>query len=103
MRLVDPPEPVAVRFERLGRLRQSLFDRRTALPFIERKGGNVDKRRNVGMIAGLRDDGSPITMAHQNHWPAHGVNGGLGVFLVFGVRGLGGLRYRHLVTIVLED
>jgi len=38
MRLVNPPKPVAVRFESLGRLRQGLFDRRTALTFIESKG-----------------------------------------------------------------
>src|ERR1700722_790536 len=40
MRLVYPPKPVAIRCERLGRLWQGLFDRRTALTFIERKGGN---------------------------------------------------------------
>jgi hypothetical protein len=57
MRLVYPPVVIAVRLERLGRLRQGLFDRRTAFTFIESKCGNIDKRRNVWMIAGLR--GSP--------------------------------------------
>src|SRR5580698_7794537 len=38
MRLVYPPETVAVRFERRGRLRQGLFDGCAALAFIERKG-----------------------------------------------------------------
>src|SRR5580658_7850001 len=33
MRLLYPPKPVAVRFERLGRLRQRLFDRCAALTF----------------------------------------------------------------------
>jgi hypothetical protein len=84
-------------------LRHSLFDRSTALTFIERKCGNVDKRRNVWMIAGLSDDGPSITMAHQNHRPAYRVNCGLRVFLVVGVGGLRGLRYRHLVAIILED
>src|SRR5579859_4546720 len=55
------------------------------------------------MIAGLGDDGPPITVTHQNHWSAHGVDGGLGVFLVVGVGGLGRLRHRHLVPIILED
>src|SRR5271170_938154 len=82
MRLVYPPKPVAVRFERLGRLRHSLFDRRTALTFIERKCGNVDKRRNVGMIAGLGYDGPAVTVADQNHWAAHGVDCGLCVLLI---------------------
>src|SRR5260370_32818060 len=103
MLLVYPPVAVAVRLERLGRLRPGLFDRRTALPFIERECGNIDKRRNVWMIAGLGDDGPPITVTHQNHWSAHGVDGGLGVLLVLGVGGLGGLRHRHLVPIILED
>src|SRR5712664_1036394 len=103
MLLFYPPVVVAVRLERLGGLRQGLFDRRTALTFIERKGGNIDKRRNVWMIAGLGDNGPAITVAHQNHWTAHGFNGGLRVLLVLGVGGLGGLRYRHLVPIILED
>ena len=103
MRLVYPPVVVAVRLERLGRLRQGLFDRRTALTFIESKCGNIDKRRNVWMIAGLGDDGPAITVAHQNHWPVHGVDGRLRVLLVVGVGGLGGLRHRHLVPIILED
>src|SRR2546422_1288886 len=59
--------------------------------------------RSVWMIAGLGDDGPPITVTHQNHWSAHGVDGGLGVLLVLGVGGLGGLRHRHLVPIILED
>src|SRR2546422_4779120 len=45
--------------------------------------------RSVWMIAGLGDDGPPITVTHQNHWSAHGVDGGLGVLLVLGVGGLG--------------
>src|SRR3984893_7055363 len=51
MRLVYPPVIIAVRLERLRSLRQGLFDRCTALTFIESKCGNVDKRRNVWMIA----------------------------------------------------
>src|SRR3984957_5852773 len=42
----------------LGGLRQSLLDRRTALTIIERKCSNIDKRRNLWMIAGLGDDGA---------------------------------------------
>ena len=101
--LVDPPVAVAVRLERLGGLRQGLFDRRTALAFIESKCGNIDKRCNVWMIAGLGDDRPAITVADQNHWPAHGVDRGLRALLVLGVRGLGGLRHRHPVPIILED
>src|SRR6202051_3408059 len=103
MLLGYPPVAVAVRLDSLGRLRQGLFYRRTALTFIERECGNIDKRRNVWMIAGLGDDGPPITVTHQNHWSAHGVDGGLRVLLVVGVGGLGGLRHRYLVPIILED
>src|SRR5580700_2416443 len=103
MLLFYPPVAVAVRFERLGGLRQALFDGRTALTFIESKGGNIDQRRNLGMIAGLGDNGPAITVAHQNHWTVHGVDGRLGVLLVVGVRSLGVLHHRHLVAIVLED
>src|SRR5579859_6275160 len=102
MRLVYPPKPVAVRFERLGRLRQGLFDRCTALTFIESKGGNIDKRCNVWMIAGFGDDGPAVAVADQNHWSAHSVDCGLRVLLVVGVRSLGRLRYRHLVAILLQ-
>src|SRR5258708_26474278 len=102
MLLVYPPVAFAVRLERLGRLRQGLFDRRTALTFIERECCNIDKRRNVWMIAGLGDDGPPITVTHQNHWSAHAVDGGLGVLLVLGVGCLGGPRHRHPVPIILE-
>ena len=45
------------------------------------------------MIAGFADNGPAITVAHQNHWPAHGVNGGLCVLLILGVGGFGGLRH----------
>src|SRR6202166_1771460 len=103
MLLVYPPVAVAVRLERLGRLREGLFDRRTALTFIERKCGNIDKRRNLWMVAGLGDDGTAVAMADQDHRPAHGVDGGLRVLLVVGVVGLGGLRHRHLVPVILED
>ena len=34
IRLVYPPVPVAIRLECLGRLRQGLFDRRTAVTFV---------------------------------------------------------------------
>src|ERR1700694_207767 len=90
MLLFYPPVVVAVRREGFGGLRQGLFDRRTALTFIERKCGNIDERRNVWMIAGLGDDGPPITVTHQNHWPAHCVDGGLRVFLDLGVEVSGG-------------
>src|ERR1700687_3381733 len=101
MGLVYPPKPVGVRFERLGRLRQGLFDRCTALTFIERKGGNVDKRCNVWMIAGFSDDGPTVAVAEQNHWSAPRVDCGLCVLLVVGVRSLGRLRHRHLVAVLL--
>jgi len=58
---------------------------------------------NVWMIAGFGNNGAAITVAHENYRPAHGVDGGLRVLLVIGVRGLGGLRHRHLVSIILED
>src|SRR5580692_8568353 len=72
------------------------------LAFIERKGGNVDKRCNVWMIAGFGDDGPAVAVADQNHWSAHSVDCGLRVLLVVGVRSLGRLRYRHLVAIILQ-
>src|SRR5260370_16069129 len=103
MRLFYPPKPVAVRLERLGGLRHGRFDRGTALAFIEGKGGNIDKRCNVWMISRLGDDGPSVAVADQNHWAAHGVDCGLCVFLIFGVRSLGRLRHRHLVAIILED
>src|ERR1700730_4971543 len=82
MHLVYPPIVVAVRFERLGRLRQGLFDRRTALTFIESKCGNIHKRRNVWMIAGLGDDGPAVAVADQDDRPATGVDGGLRLLLL---------------------
>src|SRR5271168_2284166 len=55
------------------------------------------------MIAGLGDDGPAVAVADQDHRPAHRVDCGLRVLLVVGVRGLGGLCYRHHVPIILED
>src|SRR5271163_2085339 len=55
------------------------------------------------MIPGLGDDGPAVAVADQNHWAAHGVDCGLRVLLVVGVRSLGRLRHRHLVAIILED
>src|ERR1700719_1140231 len=56
------------------------------------------------MIAGLGDDGPAVAVADQDHRPAaHRVDCGLRVLLVVGVRGLGGLCYRHPVPIILED
>ena len=101
--LVYPPVAGAVRLERLGRLRQTLFDRRATLPFIQRKRGNIDQRRNLWMIAGLGDDGPAIGVAHQNHRPVHGVDRRLREFLVVGVGCLGVLHHRDLVTIPHED
>src|SRR5580693_6846641 len=103
MRLINPPKAVAIRFECLGGLRQGLFDRRTAFTFIEGKGGNIDKRLDVWMIAGLSNDGPTVAVADQNHWAAHGVDCGLRVLLVVSVRSLGRLGHRHLVAIILED
>src|SRR6202000_1317650 len=103
MRFVNPPKPVAIWFERLGRLRHGLFDRRTALTFIESKGSDINERRNAWMIARLGNDGPTITVADQNHWAAHGVDCGLRVLLVVGVRSLGRLCHRHFVAIILED
>src|SRR5271155_4655451 len=103
MRLVYPPKPVAVRCERLGCLRHSRFDRGTALAFVESKCSNIDKRRNVWVIAGLGDDGPSIAVADQDHRGAHGVDCGLRVLLVVGVGCLGVLYHRDLVTIILEN
>jgi hypothetical protein len=55
------------------------------------------------MIAGFGDDGPTVAVADQNHRAAHGIDCGLRVLLVVGVRSLGRLRYRHLVAIILED
>jgi hypothetical protein len=101
--LFYPPVPVAVRLERLGGLRHGLLDRRTALAFIERKCGDVDKRSHFWMIAGLGDDGPTVTVSDDNHWPVHGVESRLGVLLVIGVGGLRFLQHRHRVSIFLEE
>src|ERR1700683_2667646 len=103
MRLVYPPKSITVRRERLGGLRHGRFDRRTALTFIESKCSNVDKRRNVWVIAGLGDNRSTVTVADQNPRAAHSVDCGLRVLLVVGVRSLGVLHHRHFVAIILED
>src|SRR5580704_10231417 len=42
-------------------------------------------------------------MTDQDDWAAHGVDGGLRVLLVVGVRGLWGLRNRYRVAILLKD
>src|ERR1700742_2237208 len=82
MRLVDPPKPVAVGVERLGSLRHSRFDRRTALTFIERKSGNINKRCNVRMIAGLGDNRTTVTVSDEDDRAVHSVDCGLRVLLV---------------------
>src|SRR5271170_5818820 len=94
MVLLDPPISIAIRFECLGGLRHGCFDRRTALTFIERKGGNVDQCRNVWIVAGFTDDGPTVAMADQDDRSSHGVDGGPRVLDVVGVRGLWGLRNR---------
>src|ERR1700724_4630775 len=53
--LFYPPVAIAVGLERLGCLRHGLFDRGTALTFIERECGNIDERHNLWMIAGFGD------------------------------------------------
>jgi hypothetical protein len=63
MVLIDPPVAVAVRLECLGGLRHGRFDRRTALAFIESKGGDVDQCCNVWIVAGFGDDGPAIAVA----------------------------------------
>src|SRR6202008_680004 len=103
MRLVYPPVAGAVRLERLRGLWHSLFDRRTALTFIERKGSDVDQCRNLWVVAGLRDVAPAITVADDYPRPVHGVDGRLRVLDVLGVGGLGGLRHRDRVAILLED
>src|SRR6202041_2008228 len=90
MFLFDPPVVVAVRLKRLGCLRNRLFDRRTTLAFIECKCGNVDKRSNFWMIAGLGNEGPTVTVSYDDHRPVHGVESRLGELLVIGV---GGLRF----------
>src|SRR5260370_16107197 len=51
-----------------------------------------------------RGVGAPaITMAHQDHRPAHGVDGRPRVHDVVGVGGLGRLSDRYLVSIIDED
>src|SRR6202034_1630574 len=103
MRLLYPPVTGAVRLERLGGLRHGLLDRRTALAVIKCKGGDVDQCRNLRIVAGFSDDGPAITVADDDYWPVHGVDGPPGVLDVLGVGGLGGLRYRYRVAIFLED
>jgi hypothetical protein len=85
------------------RLAARPFDRRTALAFIERKCGDVYQCRNVWIVAGLGDDGPAVAVADQDDRPAHGVDCGLRVLLVVGVGGLGGLRHRYRVAILLKD
>src|ERR1700691_100982 len=55
------------------------------------------------MIASLGDDGAAIAVADKNRRPADGVDCRLRTLLVIGVGSLGGLRYRYLVAIILED
>src|SRR3984885_810761 len=102
MLLFYPPVVVAVWFEGLGRLWQGLLDGRTALAFIESKGGDVNECCNLWMIASLGDDGPAITVPHQNHWSVHGVDSCLCVLLVIGVRGLGVLPPRPLLSSFLR-
>src|SRR5277367_3396989 len=96
MVLYYPPVSVAIRLECLRGLRHGRFDGCTTLTFIEREGGDVYQCCNVWIVTGFADDGPAVAVADQNHRPAHGVDCGLRVFLVVGVRGLGwlGNRYR---------
>src|SRR6202050_1522574 len=103
MLLFYPPVAAAIRFECLGGLWHRCFDRRTALTFIERKGGDVYQCRNVWIVTGFADDGPAVAMADQHDRAAHGVDCGSRVLLVVGVRSLWRLRNRHRVAILLKD
>src|ERR1700722_20457649 len=103
MVLFDPPVSIAIRLECLGGLWHRGFDRRTALTFIESECGDVYQCRDIWIVAGLGDDGPAVAMADQDDRPSHGVDGGLRVFLVVGVRGLWGLRNRYRIAILLKD
>src|SRR5580658_10667616 len=93
MLLLYPPKPVAVGVERLGGLRHSRFDRRTAFTFIERKSSNINKRRNFWMIAGLGDNRSTVAVSDQDDRAVHSVDCSLRVLLVVGVGSLGVLHH----------
>src|ERR1700728_2627695 len=103
MLLVYPPKPIAVRRERLRGLWYGLLDRCTAFTFFERKSGNIDKRRNFWMIAGLGDNRSTVAVSDQDDRAVHQIDCSLRVLLVVGVGSLGVLHHRHLVSIMLED
>src|SRR5260370_3504423 len=66
MRLVYPAGPVAVRLECFGRLRQGLFDRRTAVTFIECKCGDVDQPGDPVISSRSRDDASTVRVPDKN-------------------------------------
>src|SRR5580704_19467101 len=98
MRLFYPPVAAAVRLERLGGLWYGLFNRGTTLTFIEREGGYVNQSCNLRIVARFGDDRAAVTVADDDHWPIHGVNGRPRVLHVLGVRGLGRLRHRYRVA-----
>src|SRR5271154_4424227 len=103
MVLFDPPISMAIRFECLGGLRHGRFDRSTALTFIESKCGDVYQCRNVWIVACFTDDRPAVAMADQDDRPSHGVDCGLRILLVVGVRRLWRLRNRYRVAILLKD
>lgn len=52
------------------RLCAGRFDRRAALTFIESKGSDVYKCRNVWIVAGFGDDGPAVAVADEDDPPA---------------------------------
>src|SRR6202142_1021615 len=86
-----------------GGRRQGLLDRSATFPSVRRESGNIDKRRDLWIVAGFRDDGPAVAVAHQNHRTGLLVDGGLRELDVLGIGRLWLPRYCHRVPVLGED
>src|ERR1051326_4781137 len=86
-----------------GGWRHGFLDRGGALPSVKRERGDIDKRRDLWIVAGFGDDRTAVAMAHQNDWAGLPIDHGLCELDVFRKGRLRVLYNRHRVPVLCED
>src|SRR5262249_40204627 len=80
-----------------------LFDGGRAFSSVRRESGDIDKCRDLWVIASFGDNGATVAVADENHWPGLSVDRGLRKLDVFGKRGLRVLHHRDSVSVLLKN